>query len=281
LGRLSQDGSGFLLLTRFTRIDLVVAALLALVGAAAIGAPAAVPGTPGIYVNYELNCTFRMSVDGGISIASSSAPGPTLPPGTYNLAVTMPNPAAGYTGCARPLFALTGPGVNSVIEFRGEELVDERLTTLQTSSTYVAEDRNAPGDTRKVFTTAASGSNSVLLGGSNTQSGPTKTSPQSGIVGSAIVRYRGQLVATVTAAGKATLKRAGRTVRSLQAGRYEFKVADAAPRAGFFLQRGSRKAVTVAGLAFVGKRTRRIVLAAGKWTFFSKAGKPIPFTVVA
>ena len=37
----------------------------------------------------------------------------------------------------------------------------------------------------------------------------------------------------------------------------------------------------VTSLPFVGKRTKRISLTAGKWTFFSKPGKSVRFTVVA
>jgi hypothetical protein len=84
----------------------------------------------------------------------------------------------------------------------------------------------------------------------------------------------------VTAQGKATLKRGGRAVGSLEAGRYDIAVQDASARAGFFVRRGSRKAITVTSLAFVGKRTKRISLTAGKWAFFSKPGKSVRFTVV-
>jgi hypothetical protein len=119
----------------------------------------------------------------------------------------------------------------------------------------------------------------VLLA-SGSQSSGTVGSVSGDIVGSAVLRYRGKLVATVTAAGKPTLTLGGRAVASLKAGRYDFKVDDRTTRAGFFVERGSRQAVTVTGLAFVGKRTRRIGLAPGKWTFFSKVGKATPFTVV-
>ncbi len=271
------------MLRRFTHIDLVVAAVVAVVaGTVAIGSPAAVPSIPAIYVDYNPNCTFTMTVDGGYSITSATAPGPTLPPGTYQLLVWLANPIDGYVPCGRPTFTFTGAGVNSLTEFRGQELLDEHVVVLQPSSAYVAEDANAPGQTRKVFTTAASGSSSVLVGSTpGTQSGPSKASVQVDIIGSAIMRYRGKLVATVGASGKATLKLRGRNVASLKAGKYDIKVDDAAARAGFFVQRRSRKAVTVTSRSFVGERTQRVTLAAGKWTFFSKVGKPTRLTVVA
>jgi hypothetical protein len=270
-------------LTRYARIGLVLAVSAAFV-ASASGAPAQDPAVPAIYVNYNVDCTFTMTVDGGTSLTPSSAPGSTLPPGPYQLLVFMPNPPEGaYTRlCEIPKFKLSGPGVSSEVVFDGEELHEHLRPVLQPSSTYVAEDENAPGQTRRVFTTAPSGSSGALVGsGGGGQSGPTKGSVQSELVGSAILRYRGKLAATVSAAGKATLERAGRSVGSLKAGRYDIAVEDGAARAGFFVQRGTRKAVVVTSLAFVGKRTQRVSLGAGKWTFFSKVGKPTQFTVVA
>jgi hypothetical protein len=257
------------------RIELLVAAAVAVV--AASGAPAATPGIPAIYIDYSADCTFAMTVDGIGPITSAAT---TLPPGTYQLLISMQNPNQGYT-CGRPVFTFTGPGVNSVAEFRGEELYTERVAVLQASSTYVAVDTTAPGGTRKVVTTAASGSSSALIA-PGAQAGFSKGSAQAGLVGSGLLRYQGTLVAAVSATGKLTLKRPdGRSVGSLIAGKYDIKVDDADPRAGFFIQHRNRKAVTVTSLAFVGKRTQRVTLTAGKWTFFSKVGKPTLFTATA
>ncbi len=258
-----------------------VAAVAAVEGTAAEGSPAAVPGVPAIYVNYSADCTFTISVDGGISITSATPPGPTLPPGTYQLLISMPNPSAGYAPCTTPAFALTGPGVNSHTLFPGAALSAEQMATLQPSSTYVADDENAPDATRKVFTTASSGSNSVLLGPTpgSTPGTTQATSVQPDLVGSAILPYRGKLVATVSAAGKTTLKLGARNVRSLKAGRYDIRVDDAAARAGFFLRHGARKPLTVTSRAFVGTRTRRVTFTAGTWTFFSGVAKPTRFSV--
>jgi hypothetical protein len=265
--------------TPFAFIGVSVAAIAGLLAAAAL-ASAAEPAIPSIYVNYNSpSCTFAVNVDGGISVTSGTAPGPTLPPGTYQLQVAMLNLPTAYT-CGKPVFTLSGPGVNATIEFRGEELHEERVVTLQPSSTYVAEDASAPAVTRRVFTTAASGSSGVLLPAGGTPSTGGGGFVQGDIVGSARLRFRGKLVATVSAAGRATLTRAGRRVASLPAGRYDITVADAAARAGFFVRRGARQPVTVTGVPFVGKRTQRVALAAGTWSFFSGLGKPTAFTVV-
>jgi hypothetical protein len=237
---------------------------------------------PSIYVNYSANCTFTLTVDGGISVTSVTAPGPTLPPGTYELAVWLPNPTEGYVPCGRPTFTLSGPGVSARTEFAGMELLDERTVVLQPSATYQAEDANAPGSTRRFFTTAASGSNSVLLGsGPPAPSGPARGSVQNDPMGSAIPRYRGKLAATIGRAGKATLTRGGTRVATLKAGRYDLAVDDGDAHAGFFVRHGAGKPLTVTSLAFVGSTTKRLSLTAGTWSFFSKAGPATTFRVVA
>ena len=97
-----------------------VAAAVAAVLAAPAGA--AVPGVAAIYVNYNADCTFTMSVDGGIT----AAPNATVPPGVYQLLVWLPNPNQGYS-CGIPTFTFTGPGVSSTTVFRGQELHDEHV----------------------------------------------------------------------------------------------------------------------------------------------------------
>lgn len=141
---------------RLARIALLAAALGAL-GAVpeAVGSQTAFPGVPSIYVTYNDNCTFSMSADGGFTMTSSSPPGPTLPPGVFQILVLMPNPPAGYT-CGTPNFSIVGPGVDSGTQFPGQAtLVNQILPALQPSSTYVAEDASNPGGTRLYFSTSA------------------------------------------------------------------------------------------------------------------------------
>jgi hypothetical protein len=264
--------------SRFARIDLVVAALVAVAASIAVGSQAATPGIPSLYVDYNQNCTFSMSVDPGTQLPPSAAPGVTLPPGTYQLLISMLNPSSGYAPCSTPTFTLTGPGVSAQIAFAGVELHEERLLTLQPSATYVAQDENAPASTRRVIATSATGSTSSLLG-SGTPGSATGSAQSSDYVGSAIVRYRGKLAATVTPAGKATLKLHGRGVGSLKAGKYDVVVDDQDARDGFSLKHGKHEPVAVTSPGFTGKRTKRFTLGAGKWTFFSRPGAAVQFTV--
>jgi hypothetical protein len=255
-----------------------LALLVAAVGVTALGAQAATPGIPALYVDYQQNCTFTMSVDPGNVLPPSSTPTATLPPGTYQLLVTMPNPSEGYA-CAKPVFTLTGAGLSTRIEFPGEAYHVEPIVTLQPSSTYVAQEESAPAASRRTFATSASGSSSSLVKPSTAKT-ITTGSAQQDIVGSAIPRYRGKLTATISKAGKATLRLRGRAVGSLKAGRYDIAIDDEASRAGTFVQRGALRAVPLTGAAFVGHRTKRLVLKAGKWSFFARPCSKVSFTVV-
>jgi hypothetical protein len=236
------------------------------------GARAVAPGIPSIYVTYSPNCTFTMTVDGGTSVTATSPPGPTLPPGQYQIQVLMENPTAGYS-CGTPVFTLTGPGVSSTTTFPQESILDNHvLPALRPSSTYVAEDENAPAATHVYFTTAASGSSTSLLSPTATTSTTTAKggSTQTDIVGSGVLPYRGRLAATVPATGHATLEVAGHGVASLKAGRYDVAVLDSSGTAGFWLERPGGSRVPLTGVRFRGHETRRVALTAGRWA--SSAG---------
>lgn len=240
-----------------------------------------VPGIPTIYVSYDFatNCTFSLTVDGGITVTATSPPGPTLPPGGYQIRVYMPNPATGYT-CGAPQFTLRGPGVNSVTTFPYESLLDDHvLPNLQPSSTYVAEDENAPTATRVYFTTSATGTSTSLLAGTTGAQGATGSESSTDVVGSAIPPYRGKLSASVSRTGKAAVKLLGKAVNSLKAGRYDVTVADATRVAGFSLEKAGGKPIRVTTPIYVGKKTRRVTLTAGKWMFFAKNGAVTRFVV--
>lgn len=249
--------------------------------ACASGSPAAIPGIPSIYVNYSPNCTFTVSVDGGITISQSAVA--TLPPGAYQLLVSMPNPTSGYS-CVTPNFGMTGPGVNIQVVFPDQSIDVDQPTTLEPSSTYVVEDANAPSATEMTFATAASGSSASLLPAQPTTTLPASGASQPDIVGSASASATSAsthnvLAATVSAAGRATLESKARAVASLTAGKYEITVDDASAHAGFSLRRGDGKPIALTGVAFVGKRTTTVTLTAGRWSFYAAAGDPKTFTV--
>src|SRR3954469_949627 len=114
---------------------------------------------PSIYVDYGDDCVFAMHADGGIGLAASSAPGPTIPPGLYQVVLRVPQDAP---SCPMQ-FQLLGPGVQLRWDFGGEAIPAQVTEVLLPSSTYVATDLRNPSRYRAVFSTAASGSSSSLV----------------------------------------------------------------------------------------------------------------------
>ena len=149
---------------------------------------------------------------------------------------------------------------------------------LQPSATYIADEESAPAS-QKVFSTASSGSNSALLASPPTSTISSTPSIQTDVVGSALAPFRGILRASVSRSGKATLSFAGRPVTSLAPGRYTIEANDADAHAGFLLRLGSRRPLTVTGVAFLGRRTQTLTLTDGSWSFFTLAGMASAFTV--
>jgi hypothetical protein len=258
------------------------ASLAALLAAAALaGAVAGVDAgaatvLPSIYVDYGDDCTFTMHADGGLSLTSATAPGTTIPPGTYQVVLRVPQNAP---SC--PLqFQLQGPGVQLSWNFGGEALGAEVTETLQPASTYVATDLRNPTSLRAVFTTAASGSSSTLVTPTpSTATGKGQTS--SDLVGSAISAYRGVLDVSLAPAGRVALTVHGRAVARLKAGRYDLRLDDESARGGLALAKAGAHTVTLSGVRFVGRRTARVVLTAGTWRLESGPRRAVTLVVSA
>jgi hypothetical protein len=249
-------------------------ALLAIV-AAVSGGQGRGATLPSIYVDYDDDCVFSMHADGGFVLASTAAPGTTIPPGAYQVVLRVPQNAP-----TCPLqFELQGPGVQLEWDFAGEALGAQVTETLKPSSTYVATDLRNPSRYRAVFSTAATGSGASLV----TQTPSTATDKgqaSTDVVGSAVVRYRGVLDVTVGASGAVTLRAKGRVVRSLETGRYDLAVDDRTARGGLTLRKPNRDTLTLSGAAFVGARRTSLVLRPGTWRF-AGAGHAVALTVVA
>jgi hypothetical protein len=241
-----------------------LAALLALTAACANAALAGGATLPSIYVEYDDSCSFAMRADGGLSLTSTTAPGTTIPPGTYQVVLRVPQDAP---SC--PLrFQLEGPGVQLDWDFGGEALGAQATETLAPSSTYVATDLRNPARYRAVFSTAASGSSSTLVGQAGSTAGG-KGQSSGDLVGSAILRYRGVLAVTLGPSGAVRLAAKGKAVRSLKAGRYDLALDDRTAHGGLTVHKPNRSVLTLTGGAFVGKRTTRVALRPGTWRFSS------------
>jgi hypothetical protein len=246
---------------------LIAAAAFAL---GALGAEAASP--PPLYVTYDANGNLSVSVTGGAPLGSSSA----IPPGPYW--VTFDNEYSSERIVHK--WRLVGPGVN--VSTVGSDLncdssIEQYIGVLQPSSTYTVQDDFHPTIRPVVFHTSATGSSTSGEGAGASTTGKSGATVKNGdIVGSKLSPYRGSLVAAVSAARKVSLTRGGRPVSaaSLKAGRYTITVVDGSGKAGFMLKKvkGSKRLLTLTSAAFVGRKSVRVQLGAGRWTFFAGAG---------
>ena len=263
----------------FLRRFSTVAAPLALAAALVptVGARQADSVLPTLYVNYTMNCTFTITGDNGARVSSIS-------PGTYQVFVTTPQVFADVdltgvfdmTACKSfTQFQLTGPGVNLSTTLQdGDEDKEIMKATFQPSGTYVAVDNNQPAVARVAFTTTATGSAGAVAS-PTTNSSSGKGTTETSIVGSGVkssstaaLPLRGTLLATVSAAGTPKLTYKGKAVATLKAGRYTFSVSDQSAKGGFILQQIKQGANTLAGVAFVGKRSVTLGLKAGQWFYY-------------
>jgi hypothetical protein len=265
------------------RISVVAAALTAAVVVSASAADLPVFSTTVFFrITYRADCTFSVAIDGGPTMDSTVPAPTTIPPGPYQVSVRTPLPDATWdtSACSLAQFSLTGPGVNDSATL-GSDLGPYSATfnpTFAPASTYTILDGNHPSQP-VVFTTAATGSSSSLLPPVPASTALPTGSTQPALLGSGIVPYRGALTATVPATGSPTLDSHGKPLATLKAGFYEIVVEDTSPHGGLFVQKGRKKPVLIAGVGFTGKRTVRLDLTAGDWTFFSSGGKATSFVV--
>ena len=254
--------------------------LLVLAGALGVQGSGAAD-LPSLYVVFQKDRTFALSLSDGTPVGTSSAPGTAIPAGTYRVNVDD-------TAQAVMQFHLAGPGVELITNMTfGEDAAQTLVETFQPNSTYTFRDDFQPSAVRFFTTSSTSTASGESGGGASTGSTPTKS--QSGgasavtshdIVGSAIKPFRGTLAGAVSPAGKLTLTFKGKSVASLKSGRYKIAVDDRTSSSAFEVQTPKKQPVVVTGHAFVGKHTVTVALDAGQWWYFSGAGKKTYFIVV-
>jgi hypothetical protein len=272
----------------FGRSMLVVLAVLAASIVGVTRGSAAMTALPSLYVTYNIQCHFTMSLDGGAAVASGSA----IPYGDYQLVISTPVPfAGGLGGCDFINFNLTGPGVNYSTQLgEGDETADISNHTFVAGSSYTATDNTVAPGTAITFSTSSTpvtASPSVSSPSSSSTSHPkattgspfkqtTSTPKRKPIVN------RGTLDGTVSAGGKLSLTFDGKPVTEITAGRYKIQVVDKSHKEGFTIQQVTQLPTTVTGISFVGKRSATIVLSAGQSLYYPAfAGKKSYFFVVA
>ena len=268
---------------RFSTLTAVLAATAVLMPPLAGSAGARAGVLPTLYVNYTMNCTFKITDDSGKSVSS-------IAPGAYQVYVSTPaifgavdlSGIFDMTACKSFVqFRLTGPGVSLDTTLQdGDEDKEILQATFQPSGAYTAQDLNQASVTRTSFTTTATGSPTAPAGSSS--SGSTKGSTQGSLVGSqANASFRGSLDAIVFKNGKLTLSRNGKTVTSLKTGSWTFSVDDESAKAGFSVQVLNGKAKTITSAAFTGSHDVTLTLKPGRWSFFTPGGKKGVFFVVS
>jgi len=268
------------------RISTLIA-VLAVTAAPASDAGARASVLPTLYVNYTMNCTFSISDDSGKTISS-------IAPGEYQVLVLTPmvfadvdlsgKPANDMTACKSFVqFHLNGPGVSLSTTLQdGDEDKETLKATFAPSASYNAVDLNQPAVARFAFTTSATGTAANPTGPASTATGKGQT--QQELIGSqagAVASFRGSLDAIVSAGGKLSLTRNGKSVKSLKSGKWTFAVDDESKRAGFIVQALNGKPQTVTSPTFVGSHNATISLKPGRWFFFSPSGVKTTFFVVS
>jgi hypothetical protein len=236
--------------------------------AALFAAPSAQAAFPSLYVNYKTeDCTFRLTNDAGSTVT-------TIAPGTYQIVITTPDPygvfgqTEGLAACKGFIqFHLDGPGVSlsTTLDY-GDGTSEIYPATFQPGATYTMQDDNNIAGTRRSITVSTSGSATPA------------PSPSKGAGASDSIAT---LHGIVTRNGKLSLRRNGRAVTSLKAGRYTFSVDDQSRKLGSRVQvlNGKVQAITSAG--YVGWQEVTLTLVPGRWAFFAQGGPRTVFLVVA
>ncbi len=281
--------SGTLRRTNVSHRFPLLPALVGLLAAVALLGPGSIAHAdsyPGLYVTFQQNHTFTITLADGTQVGTTSGAPTVIPGGTYQVFLND-------TSGAIMQLDLSGPGVSIVTNMtNGEDLAAAYVETFQTTSTYTVRDDYQQNSPVLTFATSSAtvGSGSPSGTGSSSSPPPTKTTSGGGspvgtdIIGSAptAVPFRGTLLGVVSATGRLALDDGGKSVGSLEAGRYKLKVTDRSKKSGFNLQEIRKNGTTVTGTAFVGTRSVTVDLMAGQWFFYpSFLGKKTYFIVTA
>jgi hypothetical protein len=253
------------------------AALAALVGVllwngppAAHAARAARTASLELYISFFSNGQISVTSPDGTPIGTTSGTPTIIPAGYYTLVFSGPG------GCTiLPSFHLTGPGANlisNMTEAQGQK--NPSGITLLPSSTYTWSNDAIPQIVH-TFTTSAQVEGSPPTPGSTGTGSSGATGPHvtsHDIVGSAVVPFRGALVAAVAASGGLRLTYHGKRPATLRAGTYTIAVTDRSATGSLVVAKLEHPARTITGRPYEGRRSASIRLTPGTWRFASGVG---------
>ena len=225
--------------------------------------------------------TVRLTFDDGTSVGGSTAPGPTIPAGTYTVFVNddseldnihLTGPGVDYsTGVVEngtPTWTVTfAPGASYKFQSDSHPNVGGYYGYFQTSGS-TASGASSSGSSSSTSGATSGSSSSTTSGGS----GGTSSSAGSGKSTSA--GLAGTLQGTIGPTGKARLLIGGKAVSKLATGRYKITIVDKSPRRGFVIREIGHSAITLSGIGFVGTRAVTANLAVGRWILASSGPNP-------
>ena len=253
---------------RFLASSALAAGVLVLSPAAVgVGTP-----NPALDVTFSPTGAIAVTQPDGTPVGATAGSPTVIPAGYYTLLMSGPG------GCTQlPLFELKGPG-EDLFENMTEGEVDYTSDNvfLQPSATYTWKSYASPS---VVHTFATS---STVLGAppTPTSSVSSGTVSSQDIVGSnATTTGSLTITGTVSPAGRLTLSFKGRSIDKLAPGPYTIIVTDRSSTDGLAVEMGKGRPLTVTGGRFEGKKSRALVLTAGRWTFTSGAAGKYAVTV--
>ncbi len=248
-------------------LRLAVAGALVAGALTASAAEARLAATPTIVVSFNTNGVVTATLNGTALGTTSGAP-TVIPAGYYSVLLNGPGECINL-----PLFELSGPGVNIQDDMIGGEVDTHSLPTYFLPNSTYAWHIDRAQSIVYTFRTSSDVVGTPTTTGSSAPSPKSDTKPTSqDVVGSALAPFRGTLTGVVTAAGSLRVAYKGKSVASLNAGRYAISVVDRSSSSGFAVK-GKHATVSVTGMAFVGKRTVTVNLTAGQWSFGPSASK--------
>jgi plastocyanin len=272
---------------RYIPVLLGVGVLLATVALQLGAARSDAAVSPTMHAAVHANNDITLTFDDGSAVGNQDRVSPTVPAGTYTVRVV--------DDTEEHNFHLVGPGVDQSTDTGGRSSPSWTVA-LQAGGSYrfVCDTHvdfmygqfqavaGAGGSTGG--STGGSSGGSTSGGGSSgggSSGGSSGGSTSSG--GSASTALKGTLAGTVKADGALRLAYLGKPVTRLKSGRYKITVVDKTAGRGFVVKATGRPAVTVSTAPFVGTRSVTVDLKAGRWSFYTPAGKKstTSFIVVA
>jgi hypothetical protein len=247
------------------RLHLVFAG--ALVAAFLAFAPGASAANLSMIVTFSASGNITLTLPDGTAVGVTSGSPTVVPAGFYTMVLVGPG------GCTNlPYFDLRGPGTSILDSMdQGEESQKTDNATLLPNATYTWRDDQFPS---VVYTFQT---NSDVLGTQPTVpvSSSHGTASSSSIIASDThaVPSQGVLTGAITAGGKLTISYKGKSVGTLQHGKYTIKVTDKSSSNGFLIQKANHKVIAISGVTYIGTKTAKVNLTKGTWIFTPKVGQ--------